>query len=246
MQNQAPAKQELTLFVSGEANKFIEARKEQLVKNEPQKRLTEVLRLVMLKVGLREANLPAAEEEMVLKAHIISEYGNHTCEEIKLAFDLAIAGKLEIETKNISCYENFSCLYFSSIMNAYRLWAKEQSSQIKVKPKEVEEEEKVITEDDKKEWIEGVKNRENLNFQDIPILFYGYLNLKNEADNYEKAMIYCYHQIAEENTSFAYKKTRMTEFKRQRAQGYFEGEFRVLVKNTAQRMSVFDEFKKEV
>lgn len=130
-------------------------------------------------------------------------------------------------------------------MNAYRLWTKEQASQIKVKPKEVEEENKVITEDDKKEWIEGVKNRENLNFQDIPILFYAYLNLENEADNYEKAMIYCYHQIAEENASFAYRKTRMMEFKRQRSQGYFEGEFRVLVKNTAQRMSVFDEFKKE-
>lgn len=33
---------------------------------------------------------------------------------------MAIQGKLSVDAV---CYENFSCLYFSGIMNAYRTWA---------------------------------------------------------------------------------------------------------------------------
>jgi hypothetical protein len=80
----------------------------------------EVLRLVMLKIGLRAANIPVEEDKAILISHIAVNYGNHTLDEIILAFDLAIAGKLGIE---VNCYENFSCLYFSGIMNAYRVWA---------------------------------------------------------------------------------------------------------------------------
>ena len=77
----------------------------------------------MLKVGVRGANLPGREETAILLEHIVKNYGNHTPDEIKLAFDLAITGKLECEA---TCYENFSCLYFSKIMNAYREWAREE------------------------------------------------------------------------------------------------------------------------
>lgn len=85
--------------------------------------LKAVLRYCMLKVGLRAINLPNEEEKTILLNHVISEYGNHTLAEIRLAFDMAISGKFDLEHSQIICYENFSCLYFSGIMNTYRKWA---------------------------------------------------------------------------------------------------------------------------
>ena len=102
--------QELTHSKSGRINE------------RPQEDLKQALRLVMLKVGLRAANLPNDEERQVLIDHVQKYYGNHTPEEIKYAFDLAITDKLELDAKEVTCYENFSCLYFSTIMNAYRKW----------------------------------------------------------------------------------------------------------------------------
>ena len=86
--------------------------------------LTKALKVVMLKVGLSVQNLPNEAETAVLIDHILNNYGKHTVAEIRLAFSMAISGRLNIEERNISCYGNFSCLYFSSIMNAYRDWAK--------------------------------------------------------------------------------------------------------------------------
>lgn len=96
--------------------------------------LKEVLRLVMLKIGLRAINMPNEEEKQVLINHILTNFGNHTCEEILLAFDMAIIGKLNVE---VNCYENFSCLYFSNIMYAYREWSREEIKHIKQEVKEL-------------------------------------------------------------------------------------------------------------
>lgn len=83
--------------------------------------LKTVLRVCMVKVGLRAANWPNDMERSILLEHIYTHYGNHTPQEIKLAFDMAITGKLNCEA---NCYENFSCLYFSQVMDAYRKWSK--------------------------------------------------------------------------------------------------------------------------
>lgn len=99
------------------------------VNERPQEDLKQALRLVMLKVGLRAANLPNDEERQVLIDHALKYYGNHTPEEIKYAFDLAITDKLDLEAKDVTCYENFSCLYFSTIMNAYRKWINNEFKQ---------------------------------------------------------------------------------------------------------------------
>lgn len=108
----------------GETAAFVAAVRNQRIINCNVERLKEVLRLCMLKVGLRAKNLPTAEEKAVLLAHVTNNYGNHTPDEIVLAFDMAISGKLEVDA---TCYENFSCLYVSSIMNAYRKWAAQEA-----------------------------------------------------------------------------------------------------------------------
>lgn len=90
--------------------------------------LKEVLRYVMMIVGIRGNNLPNDLEKAVLLEFIQRNYGGHTPEEIKLAFTLAIEGKLDLE--NVTCYENFSVFYFASIMNAYRVWAGQAYKQL--------------------------------------------------------------------------------------------------------------------
>lgn len=77
----------------------------------------------MLKVGLRAQNIPSKEETILLYDHLRKNYGSHTIPEIDLAFELAITGQLDLEQNEVTCYENFSCIYLSTIINAYRKWA---------------------------------------------------------------------------------------------------------------------------
>ena len=78
----------------------------------------------MVLVGLRGNNMPTEEEKFVLINFIRSNFGNQTPEEIKLAFELAVSGKLGIDAK---CYENFSCEYFGRIMKAYIDYARQET-----------------------------------------------------------------------------------------------------------------------
>ena len=143
--------QELTHSKSGRVNE------------RPQEDLKQALRLVMLKVGLRAANLPNDEERQVLIDHVLKYYGNHTPEEIKYAFDLAITDKLELEAKDVTCYENFSCLYFSTIMNAYRKWFNNEWKQGRIETVK----RKLIEYQPDKEQIE-MEYQQFLNSPDIP------------------------------------------------------------------------------
>jgi hemerythrin-like domain-containing protein len=95
--------------------------------------IKEVLRYSMLLVGLRGNNLPTEEEKFVLTNFVRSNFGNQTPEEIKIAFEMAVAGKLNIDSK---CYENFSCEYFGRIMNAYLEYARQE---IKNLPKPIQQ-----------------------------------------------------------------------------------------------------------
>jgi len=85
------------------------------------------LRESMLLVGIRSANMPNQMEFDVLKNFIQNNYGGHTVAEIRLAFEMAITGKLGVES---NCFENFSCQYVSGIMNAYRKWASQEIKQL--------------------------------------------------------------------------------------------------------------------
>jgi len=123
---------------SNSENRFIEAIKEPKIKNCNINDFKGVLRACILKVGIRSQNLPNTEEWAVLQSHAILNYGNHTCSEITLAFDLAITGKLDVEA---NAYESFSCLYFSNIMNAYRAWANQVAF---YKEREVKPEQKLL------------------------------------------------------------------------------------------------------
>lgn len=122
LQNLAPALPELKHLKIGEDKALVTALQAPRLSQEPQEAVKQVLRGIMVRLGIRAANMPTEEEKAILLHHIATHYSNHTIAEINLAFEMAISGQLDCE---VNCYENFSCLYFSNIMTAYRLWAKE-------------------------------------------------------------------------------------------------------------------------
>ena len=127
---------------NGDVQKFQTALTDQRICNltdvEP---LKQALRYAMVLVGIKAHNVPNDREKSVLLQFIVNNYGGHTPTEIRLAFDLAIAGELDVE--DVKCYENFSPLYFASIMNGYRKWARPKHGEIKPVEKELTPDEKL-------------------------------------------------------------------------------------------------------
>lgn len=221
--------------------KFLTAIKQPKIIQGDIKDLENVLKLVMIKVGLRAANIPDEVEKGVLIHHIIENYGNHTVDEIRLAFDMAISGKLDLEQKDVICYENFSCLYFSSIINAYRKWARQTHQELKTEqPKELPAPK--MTERERKEWIEEWKTMKGMPLALIPVSFYDYLKLTDYESYLERAM-----EVTKQGLQFEQDnqtgRIRLSEFNRQEKEG-FEGEFKTLLINTAKRMAIYNQLKK--
>lgn len=169
--------------------------------------LKQVFRYAMVKVGLRAANWPTDDEKPVLFEHVLRNYGTHTADEVKLAFDLAIAGKLEFEEgQSANCYENFSCLYFSNVMNAYRQWAADAYRQSKAdKPKEIPPPEESLSDQTYKEWLEDTrKNKMAVEF--MPPMLYQWcidtglisLSLEQKKEYWQKAIQWRQHRLSQE------------------------------------------------
>jgi hypothetical protein len=95
--------------------------------------IKQAIRYTAVIIGLRAENYPTKDDVAILVTYIQKYYPGHTPAEIRLAFELAIDGKIECEVKH---YENFSVMYFSGVMNAYRKWAKDEVKQI---PEQVEQ-----------------------------------------------------------------------------------------------------------
>ncbi len=95
-----------------------------------------MMQYIFLVVGIRAQNIPVSPEKEFLHEYIRIHYGNHTASEIRLAFDMAIQGKLRIPASEVKCYENFSVQYFATIMTAYQEWAAEAIRYVKQPPVE--------------------------------------------------------------------------------------------------------------
>jgi len=102
----------------------MQASKGQTLRVSDENELKQVLRYSMLLVGLRANNMPNDEEKFVLINFIKTNFANITIAQIKLAFDMAVAGKLGVDAK---CYENFSCEFFGRIMATYLQFSAEET-----------------------------------------------------------------------------------------------------------------------
>lgn len=127
--NSEPAKPELQPSKNGNDVELVIALSSPLVRKASVDEIKAALRLVMAKLGIRALNLPSDEEKAVLLSHVVKNFGGNRVQEINLAFEMAIAGKLDLD--DVNCYENFSCAYFSKVMISYQRWAAEAVKQIK-------------------------------------------------------------------------------------------------------------------
>jgi hypothetical protein len=111
----------------GNAHAIIAAQSAESLRTRDENDIKQVLRYAMVLVGLRGNNFPTDEEKFVLLNFVRNNFGNQTPEEIKIAFDYAVAGKLEVDAK---CYESFSCEYFGRIMKAYIEFARLETKNV--------------------------------------------------------------------------------------------------------------------
>lgn len=244
--------------VTGEEDVFTKALQQRTINKSTVDELKQVLKLVMIKVGIRANNLPNDVEKEVLIEHIITNYGNHTPMEIKLAFDMAVSGKLDdMDSKGnvidleTNCYENFSCLYFSKIMNSYRRWARQTYNQLKKDYPKMLAEKFTLDDEEKAEWIMEWKQKGNdIILELIPLVFYewlsdkGVLNLTGKqkweytekATQQIKAELFNETQVAKTNNDayIAYSKFLNME------KDGFTGEYKGRILNRAKRLIIYD------
>jgi len=79
-----------------------------------------VLKLAAVQLGMK---IDKMGEEMFMAVHVENIRSNHgtlTIKELKLAFDMAAALKLDFDPRT---YQNFSPLYVNELLNAYKRWA---------------------------------------------------------------------------------------------------------------------------
>src|SRR5277367_839620 len=245
---QAPP--ELKKHVNGEVTRLADAISAPRILNGNREDLIKSLRYAMMKIGLREQNWPTKEETALLVQHIEKNYGGHTMPEIRLAFDLAISGQIGAEP---NCYENFSCLYFSNIMSAYREWAKEEYKQIESKSIPKIEYKEDMSKEAMQDWFnEKVKEIKagKLTVDFVPLMLYEWMDANGNitattAQKYmylQRAADYRQSQLeadVERNDCTA-NKWRLSTFISQKNRGYFEGEEVDTVKCLAKKILLFD------
>lgn len=142
-----------------------------------------MFRHLFLLVGLREKNIPNDIETLFLYQFIIENYGEHTGDEIKLAFSKAVKGELDLPYDEVNCYENFSTVYFSKIMNSYRRWASQVYREIEPVVTNPKEEEK---------YYEGEKEEAHWGYY-IDQAYNHFLSFKDEG--WQKFPVSFYNQL---------------------------------------------------
>jgi len=128
-ENKGLQKQELTPLKTSE-EKFQLARQSRKIQFATEEEIRQALRYAMVKIGLRGQNFPKDIEKILLIQHVFDNFGENRVDEIRLAFDWGIEGRLD---EDINCFENFSCLYFTRIMRAYNRLALAVKSKEEVK-----------------------------------------------------------------------------------------------------------------
>ena len=255
IENQVPAKQESAGPKTGEVQALAGALQSQKVAESNVQQLSEVLRYVMVLVGLKAENWPSQDEKPVLLAHVFNYYGQHTLGEIRLAFEMALAGGLDLDRRDIPCYENFSCQYFSRILNSYRRWAGQEVKQIPTAvPAAIEKPEDAGKEEESMQdwWVDFVAKVKagGYKVEYAPMTLYKWKEKRGDT-NLPASRKYFYLERAaerragqlkdayEENLDMPSRKA-YTEFLEMKEQGEYSGPTVDILKDLAKRMLLFD------
>lgn len=98
--------------------------------------------------GLMPDKKPKEDMKVILFRHIINTCGNLTTKEVLKAFELGISGHLQVDMNH---YQNFSPLYFSTVINAYTEYRKRIVAQINKERAEKEAIPKELTKEEQEE-----------------------------------------------------------------------------------------------
>lgn len=248
MVNQEQVSQELRPLKNGDAA-LAQAIAGEKVKDSETEELKKTLRLIMLKVGIRAANLPEGEEKQVLIDHIKENYGNHTIDEIKLAFDMGIQGTLDVK---MDTFENFSCLYFSSVMNAYRSWARKEVKHVedtfwKTVEKETAKSDAKENLSDKtmQDWLDetakGVKEK-NIKIHFLPVMLADWLigkGIDMQVENQDvRAANYIYELLEEKGKDTREDAREFSQYAEMYDKGEFSGKWVAQIQRLMKQMAL--------
>jgi hypothetical protein len=130
-----------------------------------------------LHLGIRE---DASKEEFLLVTNFIREnYSELSVAEIKLAYNYALTGKLDVE---IEAYGKFSPLYIAKILNAYKKFVNPIYTNLTYQKRDWDrEQEKKKIEQDEKDRIENMPFAEKVESRKQSIIWY-YDKIKNSYD----------------------------------------------------------------
>lgn len=212
--------------------------------------ITQCFRYVMMKLGLRSQNWPSEIERALITQHLLHEYGAHTLEEIRLAFDMAICRRLDVDP---NCYENFSCEYISRVMGAYRKWAAQEVRELPTPPPPPAKVQEDLSEQSMQDWLQAIVRRvkgAEITFEYMPPMLYAYLDRRGEiVATKEEKREYLQKAAAWRSVELqkAWEKNSSTDnyralqsFRAMREQGYFQGAEIDRVKLLAKKLLFFD------
>jgi len=151
-------------------------------------KLKQALAYIFQLIGL--SKYPDNEEFMIIDEYIRTSYPFFTINELKIAFKLAVQGKLEC---NCDHYERFSPKYISQILNAYKSKANDVRKQIKPPkpempiPQLTDDEIVLFTQND---WLNGKKDDFNkiFNADKVFKILYNQKKLPINGDYIKKIM----------------------------------------------------------
>ncbi len=201
-------------------------------------------------VGLRPHHWPVEQEKEDLHNYIRLKYGKKTLSELILAFDLAINNELDLKPDDIKVYDQFTIAYLAQIMTGYKKWLSQQSKQAKKTPLALPEA-RVLTLEEKDEWINEWVNKEEINIELIPVIFYDYLieSGKISVPNNEQRVKYLSiavnkieKKLLEEGDNAIDWHNQWNLFQMMKNNG-FEGQFKDRILTLAQKLIIFDYLK---
>ena len=253
MQNLAPVKAERLPIeiIDVNVNRAEVALKDKLITDCTEEEIKPKLLLIYSMVGLRPQHYPSLDEKKNLHDYIRLKFANKTLSELVLAFDLAINNELDLKPDDIKIYDQFTIAYVAQIMAAYKTWLYKVHKDWKVKkdyPKMVEEK-KYLSDEEWDEWIEEWRQKEEINIELIPVIFYDHLINKKllvvtkqqKWDYTEKAVGFIKSYLLEEmngkQTNDAYK--AWNTFQNMEING-FSGEIKEKITNRAKKLIVYD------
>lgn len=129
--------------------------------------LRETFRYCLALVGIKKENLPTDAQKAVLIDFCINNLSSFTVSEIKHAFTLAVAGKLEVDANS---YQSFNPVFVADILNAYKNYTTKKNYHMK-ELDEVKEKTQEEKDDINRAMMLDILNELNESFQNKVYLF---------------------------------------------------------------------------